>query len=136
MVAVLGLSDVLRAKLPPHIGISILCPGVVKTDFWNASRNRPVALLHGAPEGIVGPKGVIHSEAVRPGEGVRGDELRDRAPARTADHIPDAKHFDFHDSPACLTALPVADVLRIPMDYRAYSMHRTSRRRVTLISPG
>lgn len=39
--AVLGLSDVLRAELPPHIGISILCPGVVKTDFWNASRNRP-----------------------------------------------------------------------------------------------
>jgi meso-butanediol dehydrogenase/(S,S)-butanediol dehydrogenase/diacetyl reductase len=39
--AVLGLSDVLRSELPPHVGISILCPGVVKTDFWNASRNRP-----------------------------------------------------------------------------------------------
>ena len=42
--AVLGLSDVLRAELPPHIGISVLCPGVVKTDFWNASRNRPTEL--------------------------------------------------------------------------------------------
>jgi len=41
--AVLGLSDVLRAELPPHIGISILCPGVVRTEFWNASRNRPAA---------------------------------------------------------------------------------------------
>lgn len=40
--AVLGLSDVLRAELPSHIGISILCPGVVKTHFWNAARNRPV----------------------------------------------------------------------------------------------
>lgn len=39
--AVLGLSDVLRAELPPHIGVSILCPGVVRTEFWNASRNRP-----------------------------------------------------------------------------------------------
>jgi NAD(P)-dependent dehydrogenase (short-subunit alcohol dehydrogenase family) len=39
--AVLGMSDVLRSELPPHVGISILCPGVVKTDFWNASRNRP-----------------------------------------------------------------------------------------------
>lgn len=39
--AVLGLTDVLRHELPPHVGISILCPGVVRTDFWNASRNRP-----------------------------------------------------------------------------------------------
>lgn len=45
--AVLGLSDVLRSELPPHIGVSILCPGVVRTDFWNASRNRPVE--HGGP---------------------------------------------------------------------------------------
>lgn len=45
--AVLGLSDVLRNELPPHIGISVLCPGVVKTDFWNASRNRPAE--HGGP---------------------------------------------------------------------------------------
>jgi NAD(P)-dependent dehydrogenase (short-subunit alcohol dehydrogenase family) len=39
--AVLALSDVLRSELPPHVGVSILCPGVVRTDFWNASRNRP-----------------------------------------------------------------------------------------------
>jgi len=39
--AVLALSDVLRSELPPHVGVSILCPGVVRTDFWNATRNRP-----------------------------------------------------------------------------------------------
>lgn len=39
--AVLALSEVLRGELPPHVGVSILCPGVVSTDFWNASRNRP-----------------------------------------------------------------------------------------------
>src|SRR5262249_54939636 len=39
--AVLGLSDVLRRELEPHgIGVSILCPGVVRTDIWNAGRNR------------------------------------------------------------------------------------------------
>jgi NAD(P)-dependent dehydrogenase (short-subunit alcohol dehydrogenase family) len=45
--AVLGLTDVLRHELPPHIGVSILCPGVVSTDFWNAGRQRPVE--HGGP---------------------------------------------------------------------------------------
>jgi len=52
--AVLGLSDVLRNELPEHVGVSILCPGVVKTDLWDAGRNRPAE--HGgrseAPEGV------------------------------------------------------------------------------------
>ena len=40
--AVLGLSDVLRRELAEHrIGVSILCPGVVRTDIWNAGRSRP-----------------------------------------------------------------------------------------------
>ncbi len=39
--AVLGLSDVLRRELEPvGIGVSILCPGVVRTEIWNAGRNR------------------------------------------------------------------------------------------------
>jgi len=39
--AVLGLSDVLRRELADHrIGVSILCPGVVRTDIWNAGRSR------------------------------------------------------------------------------------------------
>ncbi len=42
--AVLGLSDVLRRELPDHIGVSVLCPGVVNTEFWNSTRNRPAHL--------------------------------------------------------------------------------------------
>jgi NAD(P)-dependent dehydrogenase (short-subunit alcohol dehydrogenase family) len=39
--AVLGLSDVFRNELPSHVGMSILCPGVVPTDLMAAGRNRP-----------------------------------------------------------------------------------------------
>jgi len=39
--AVLGLSDVLRCELPSFIGVSVLCPGVVRSELWNAARNRP-----------------------------------------------------------------------------------------------
>jgi len=40
--AVLALSDVLRRELEPQgIGVSILCPGVVRTEIWNAGRSRP-----------------------------------------------------------------------------------------------
>ena len=40
--AVLALSDVMRRELEPDgIGVSILCPGVVATEIWNAGRNRP-----------------------------------------------------------------------------------------------
>ncbi len=39
--AVLALSDVLRRELEPDgIGVSILCPGAVRTQIWNAARNR------------------------------------------------------------------------------------------------
>jgi len=48
--AVLGLSDVLRRELPDFIGVSVLCPGVVRTEIWNSARNRP-AELGGAAEG-------------------------------------------------------------------------------------
>jgi short-subunit dehydrogenase len=37
----------LRRELPDHIGVSVLCPGVVDTEFWNAARNRPTE--HGGP---------------------------------------------------------------------------------------
>jgi NAD(P)-dependent dehydrogenase (short-subunit alcohol dehydrogenase family) len=40
--AVLGLSDVLRRELESQgIGVTILCPGVVRTEIWNAGRSRP-----------------------------------------------------------------------------------------------
>lgn len=38
--AVLGLSDVLRGELPQHIGVSVLCPGIVGTTLWKASERR------------------------------------------------------------------------------------------------
>jgi short-subunit dehydrogenase len=39
--AVLGLSDVLRYELPDFIGVSILCPGMVRTDLARSLRHRP-----------------------------------------------------------------------------------------------
>lgn len=37
--AVLGMADVLRAELPAHIGLSVLCPGLVATDLHLSKRN-------------------------------------------------------------------------------------------------
>ncbi len=51
--AVLALSDVLRREVPDNISVSILCPGIVKTEIWNAARNRPETLggpVEGQPE--------------------------------------------------------------------------------------
>ncbi len=45
--AVLGLADVLRRELPEHVGVSVICPGLVRTRLWEADRNRPVEA--GAP---------------------------------------------------------------------------------------
>ena len=42
--AVLGYSDVLRRELPPFVGVSVLCPGVVRTEIWDSARNRPAEL--------------------------------------------------------------------------------------------
>jgi NAD(P)-dependent dehydrogenase (short-subunit alcohol dehydrogenase family) len=39
--AVLGMSDVMRRELAPHVGVSVLCPGIVSTQLWNAGRLRP-----------------------------------------------------------------------------------------------
>ena len=40
--AVVGISEVMRADLLAHnIGVSVLCPGIVNTNIFDASRNRP-----------------------------------------------------------------------------------------------
>ncbi|MEM7078624.1 MAG: SDR family NAD(P)-dependent oxidoreductase [Pseudomonadota bacterium] len=40
--AVVGISETLQADLAPHnIGVSVLCPGVVRTNIFNSGRNRP-----------------------------------------------------------------------------------------------
>jgi len=79
--AVLGMSDVLRKELPPEIGVSVLCPGIVATEFWNAARNRPDALggkAEGTPDvKAITARGIDASEIGRRAvEGVeRGDFL-------------------------------------------------------------
>ncbi len=43
--AVVGLSEAIRLDLAAHdIGVSVLCPGVVKTNIFESGRNRPEAL--------------------------------------------------------------------------------------------
>lgn len=41
--AVLGLCEVLRAELPPHLGISVLCPGLTASRLWASGGQRPGA---------------------------------------------------------------------------------------------
>lgn len=43
--AVVGLSEVMRLDLAPRdIGVSVLCPGVVRTNIFDSGRNRPASL--------------------------------------------------------------------------------------------
>src|SRR4029453_18415123 len=43
--AIVGLSECLRLDLAPHgIGVSVLCPGPVKTGILRSERNRPAEL--------------------------------------------------------------------------------------------
>ncbi len=39
--AVLGMCDVMRAELPEHVGISVLCPGLTASRLWDSTRHRP-----------------------------------------------------------------------------------------------
>jgi len=39
--AVLGVCDVLRGELPPHVGISVVCPGLTASALWNSTATRP-----------------------------------------------------------------------------------------------
>jgi NAD(P)-dependent dehydrogenase (short-subunit alcohol dehydrogenase family) len=40
--AVVGLAAALRAELEPHgVGVSVLCPGLIKTRIFESERNRP-----------------------------------------------------------------------------------------------
>ncbi len=41
--AVLGLCETLRAELPAHIGISVLCPGLTSSRLWASGAQRPDA---------------------------------------------------------------------------------------------
>lgn len=46
--AVLGFTDILRQELPEHIGISLLCPGIVKTALSSSVESKPAQF--GGPE--------------------------------------------------------------------------------------
>ena len=49
--AVVGLSESMVPDLLPHnIGVSVLCPGVVDTNIFDAERNRPEKFQGGAPD--------------------------------------------------------------------------------------
>jgi NAD(P)-dependent dehydrogenase (short-subunit alcohol dehydrogenase family) len=50
--AVVALSEILQAQLKERgskIKVSVLCPGFVKTEFYNAERSRPAALWNETP---------------------------------------------------------------------------------------
>jgi NADP-dependent 3-hydroxy acid dehydrogenase YdfG len=60
--AVVALSEVLREELAPEgIGVSVLCPGGVKTRIHEAARNRPAA-LGGPASGAAG--GALPTDAI------------------------------------------------------------------------
>lgn len=65
--AVLGLSDVLRRELPTHVGVSVLCPGIVQSTLWRASERR-----HDSFGGAVAanPSGAASMEMGMPAERV------------------------------------------------------------------
>ena len=48
--AVLGYADVLRRELPEHVGVSVLCPGLVATDLWRSDERRGAA--YGGPRQV------------------------------------------------------------------------------------
>jgi NAD(P)-dependent dehydrogenase (short-subunit alcohol dehydrogenase family) len=50
--AVVALSEILQAQLIKRgakIKVSVLCPGFVRTEFYDSQRNRPVSLWNGGP---------------------------------------------------------------------------------------
>lgn len=78
--AVLGLADAFRTEHGDMVGFSVLCPGIVRTEVWNAGRNRP-AELGGSFLGNERNKEALTSFGMRPervGELVaRGIEAED-----------------------------------------------------------
>jgi NAD(P)-dependent dehydrogenase (short-subunit alcohol dehydrogenase family) len=56
--AVVGLMECLRVEMQgKNIGVSVFCPGLVRTQIFDAERNRPAA--HGRPARPAGPPPVL-----------------------------------------------------------------------------
>lgn len=58
--AVMGMMESLRVELEGrNIGVSVFCPGLVKTDIFNTERNRPATLQNpGGPKAPAPPPGI------------------------------------------------------------------------------
>jgi NAD(P)-dependent dehydrogenase (short-subunit alcohol dehydrogenase family) len=82
--AVLALTEVLAADLAKRnapIGATALCPGVIATNLFRGSRNRPVSLREDDPDGAAAQAGRDTSA---------GHELRERMHATLAAGMPPA----------------------------------------------
>ena len=70
--AVVGLSEALRADLEESsIGVSVLCPGMVKTQILDSERNRPDAFVEGDESAADAHKALMNQAmqaAIEPGE--------------------------------------------------------------------
>ena len=66
--AVLGLSDVLRREPPEHVGVSVLCPGLVSSSLWRAEERRPDEL--GGGEEVSEARGAVMQDYGMPAEEV------------------------------------------------------------------
>ncbi len=70
--AVRGLSEALRYSLAPHnIGVSVLCPGLVKSHIYESDQIRPEALsvnASKAPEGFMERLAGVHEHGMDPVE--------------------------------------------------------------------
>ena len=70
--AVRGLSEALRFSLAPHnIGVSVLCPGLVKSAIYESDKIRPEALSKDAskaPEAFMTRLAQVHEHGMEPRE--------------------------------------------------------------------
>ena len=76
--AVVGLSEAMRADLQPHgIGVSVLCPGMVRTRILESERTRPDAL--GVDSEAAETAARAHNEIMQfaMGAGIDADEVAD-----------------------------------------------------------
>ncbi len=62
--AVLAISDVLRAELPDHVGVSVFCPGWVASSIWRSAERRPEHL--GGPREVDPARGKLTEEHAMP----------------------------------------------------------------------
>ena len=62
--AVLAISDVLKAELPDHVGVSVFCPGWVASSIWRSAERRPEHL--GGPQEVDPARGKLTDEHAMP----------------------------------------------------------------------